>query len=84
MTPVVMEQVKGIPTIIRNLGREISTCFQVIWVMPLIMDIPTMTSGAARTGTTPDRAAEHIPSLTSSFQWSAHSFRRHTNRRCGP
>ena len=47
MTPVVMEKVKGIPTIMRKQGREISTCFQVIWVMPLIMPMPTITRGAA-------------------------------------
>ena len=40
MTPVVMEKVKGIPKIIRKLDREISTCFQMIWVMSLIYGHP--------------------------------------------
>lgn len=48
MTPVVMEKVKGIPKIIRKLDREISTCFQMIWVMSLIYGHPPITSRVAR------------------------------------
>ena len=82
MRPVVKLKVKGVPIIIRKQGREISTCFQVICVIPLIMDIPTKTRGAAivapdisfATGAKGKRRRKRSPEITADKPLFAPSF----------